>query len=267
MVERINELLDAKGVSAATMLSEAGLARGSLSEWKKGKSKPGSDAVLKMAEYFDVTTDYLFGRTDIKEPVKTPGKKKDSPHLQKCLKIMAPMFKRAHNHGKDPFRGIKSKNYLAAQEEILFKRHEAFVGLLVEAEISREQLHEWSVQSNSDEPSYSVMPTVRQLRTIFSFCLEHARDITDTRFTFDWDAIETAIADYAYYSGLIEQGTSIDDKTKPPSVRRAEEFLLATLVDSGLADEDGELTDGALQAISEFLTSNAGTLKKLIDKG
>ena len=59
IVERILQLIDERGITAAKTLSDLGLARSAMSERKKGNAKPGVDAIIKIAEYFGVTTDYL----------------------------------------------------------------------------------------------------------------------------------------------------------------------------------------------------------------
>ena len=32
--------------------------------WEKGRSEPSIDEIIKIAAFFDVTTDYLLGKTD-----------------------------------------------------------------------------------------------------------------------------------------------------------------------------------------------------------
>ena len=36
----------------------------SITQWKKGIAKPSFDAIIKISDYFNVTTDYLLGRTN-----------------------------------------------------------------------------------------------------------------------------------------------------------------------------------------------------------
>lgn len=43
------------------MLSDLGLAKGLVSNWKKRGTVPSGDILLKIADYFDVSTDYLLG--------------------------------------------------------------------------------------------------------------------------------------------------------------------------------------------------------------
>lgn len=59
MVDRILGLIEAKGISAYKFTSDLRLSSGAVSDWKKGRSKPGADAIVKIAKYFSVSTDYL----------------------------------------------------------------------------------------------------------------------------------------------------------------------------------------------------------------
>lgn len=59
MVERILGLIAESGITAKELTERTGLNHSAISDWKKGKSKPGTDAVIKLAKYFDVSTDYL----------------------------------------------------------------------------------------------------------------------------------------------------------------------------------------------------------------
>jgi transcriptional regulator with XRE-family HTH domain len=61
-IKNIITLLKEKGNSANSMLRELGLPISAVSEWKRGKSKPSTDSLIKIANYFNVTTDYLLGQ-------------------------------------------------------------------------------------------------------------------------------------------------------------------------------------------------------------
>ena len=65
------KLLDNRGI-AADMSKTTGISSGNISDWKSGRSKPSAETLIKIAEYFDCSIDYLLGRTDMKEFVKTP---------------------------------------------------------------------------------------------------------------------------------------------------------------------------------------------------
>ena len=64
MIEKILELMKLKGVNAKELTSKTGLYSSAVTDWKKGKSKPNTEAIIKMATYFGVSTDYLLGHVD-----------------------------------------------------------------------------------------------------------------------------------------------------------------------------------------------------------
>ncbi|WP_124058411.1 helix-turn-helix domain-containing protein [Vaginisenegalia massiliensis] len=59
---RIKELLDIKQMSVAELERKLDLSNGSLSKW--AKSMPNSEPLSKVANYLNVSTDYLLGRTE-----------------------------------------------------------------------------------------------------------------------------------------------------------------------------------------------------------
>lgn len=61
IVERITELQEARGLTNRAVETGAGLANSVISQWKKGKGKPSLDAIVKLSNYFNVSTDYLIG--------------------------------------------------------------------------------------------------------------------------------------------------------------------------------------------------------------
>jgi transcriptional regulator with XRE-family HTH domain len=66
--ERIFALMRQKNITAAGLSRETGIPTSNISDWKKGKSNPSSEAVAKIANFLSVSTDYLLCRTDIPSP-------------------------------------------------------------------------------------------------------------------------------------------------------------------------------------------------------
>lgn len=62
LFERISYLAKKQGLSVFDLAEKLNLSRNSIYSWKK--SSPKAETLEKVAEYFDVTTDYLLGRTD-----------------------------------------------------------------------------------------------------------------------------------------------------------------------------------------------------------
>lgn len=59
IADRIQQLIKNHNETATHIMLQLGLSPNALSEWKKGKAKPSADAIIKIAKYFDVSTDYL----------------------------------------------------------------------------------------------------------------------------------------------------------------------------------------------------------------
>ena len=63
-IDRLNELLKQKGVSAHKMSLQLGLSKSVYTAWKERGNTPPGDVLNKLADYFDVSVDYLLGRVD-----------------------------------------------------------------------------------------------------------------------------------------------------------------------------------------------------------
>lgn len=63
LAERVQELCQGKKMTVNDMLLDAGLSKNTLVNIKNG-STPGADKLLAIANYFDVSIDYLIGKTD-----------------------------------------------------------------------------------------------------------------------------------------------------------------------------------------------------------
>lgn len=62
--ERLKQLRDERGVSQAAVSKEMGVSRYAVYSYEKGKTAPTLDGLVALADYFDVTVDYLLGRSD-----------------------------------------------------------------------------------------------------------------------------------------------------------------------------------------------------------
>ena len=58
------KLLQKKNVTAYQLAKKTGISNGLLSDYKTGAKKPSSENLKKIANYFNVTTDYLLGKTE-----------------------------------------------------------------------------------------------------------------------------------------------------------------------------------------------------------
>ena len=65
--ERIKELRKEKGLSQEGIGNIIGVTRYAVYSYEKGRAYPEMKGLIALAEYFDVSMDYLAGRTDKRE--------------------------------------------------------------------------------------------------------------------------------------------------------------------------------------------------------
>ena len=70
--ERLKTILVSKGITQKTLLEDLSLGKNQFSYWSKTGATPNGFTVERIAEYLDVSVDYLLGKTDIIE--KAPAK-------------------------------------------------------------------------------------------------------------------------------------------------------------------------------------------------
>ena len=95
--ERVRELAKIHGLSVPTLEGKLKFSSGSISKWDK--SAPGSDKLEKVADFFNVTTDYLLGKTILS-------------HCSICNSSYDPI-----NHESISEHLVYHDNYLKAQEK------------------------------------------------------------------------------------------------------------------------------------------------------
>lgn len=87
LVNRISELCVTTNVSVNKMLSECGLSKSIMDNLKKG-SVPSVEKLLKIAEYFNVSTDYLLGKES--SPTSSADMSPDDKELMDMIKSLSP---------------------------------------------------------------------------------------------------------------------------------------------------------------------------------
>ena len=71
MYEIYQRLLDEKGLKNADVARATGISNMTLSDWKRGKSVPKADKMQKIAEFLNVSVDYLMTGKDMEFTVET----------------------------------------------------------------------------------------------------------------------------------------------------------------------------------------------------
>lgn len=62
--ERFYNMCIARNTKPNPLAQKIGISSGSLSKWKNSGTLPNGEMLVKIANYFDCSVDYLLGRTD-----------------------------------------------------------------------------------------------------------------------------------------------------------------------------------------------------------
>ena len=62
--DRIKKLRDEKNISQFELSEFLGISQQALSKWENEKTEPDNDSLVKLANYFNVSTDYLLGNSE-----------------------------------------------------------------------------------------------------------------------------------------------------------------------------------------------------------
>ena len=72
--EKIIDLRKKRGLSQEDLAITLGVSRQAVSKWETGEAKPDTDKVIALAEYFEVTTDWLLRDIELQSaPAPPPG--------------------------------------------------------------------------------------------------------------------------------------------------------------------------------------------------
>lgn len=73
---RIKELRIQRNIQQKDLASALEIAANTLSQYETGKREPDQETLMKLADYFNVTTDYLLGRSESQEARAAENEKK-----------------------------------------------------------------------------------------------------------------------------------------------------------------------------------------------
>lgn len=88
LFQRIRKLCKDRNITIKKMAEDLDIGTSLIRKWKTTTS-PSIDKVKPIAEYFDVSTDYLIGLTDIEQPVEKLIGDKDIISIQRARNRMS----------------------------------------------------------------------------------------------------------------------------------------------------------------------------------
>jgi len=110
--QRLRELREEKKITQAELGNKIGVSGATINRYEKGFRQPDPETLSKLADFFDVTVDFLLGRTDdiIPEDIKKAMKEVDpnDPDWKKAVEIYKDV-----QEGKNPvYHGIDMRRLL-----------------------------------------------------------------------------------------------------------------------------------------------------------
>ncbi len=83
MMIRVRELREAKGLQQKELAIDLCVSQPTISDWESGRKIPSSRSTKKLADYFNVSIDYLLGRDDEKNaPAPKDGDGLDAEQVE-----------------------------------------------------------------------------------------------------------------------------------------------------------------------------------------
>ncbi len=70
--DRLAQLRKKRGLTQYDMADEIGISQNQMSRYERGTINPSPLVLIQLADYFDTTTDYLLGRSNIPHPGAEP---------------------------------------------------------------------------------------------------------------------------------------------------------------------------------------------------
>ncbi len=64
-ITKLFEIMEQRGIKAKKLSEAIGASTGNISDWKSGRSSPSIEVLPKIAEFLNVSTDYLLGLDDV----------------------------------------------------------------------------------------------------------------------------------------------------------------------------------------------------------
>lgn len=99
---RLGMLRSEREMTCAALGALLGVPKGTIANWEAGRYYPNNDRLVALADIFNVSVDYLMGRTDCKQPISVLTAEGEqvvdlnefSPEQQELIKSLIKQFKK-----------------------------------------------------------------------------------------------------------------------------------------------------------------------------
>lgn len=87
---RIKQLRKEKGITQENLSAMIGISQVTVSEYENGRNYPGAENLVKIADFFGVSTDYLLERSDIRGTLRPGEYTEDETELLNNYRSLPP---------------------------------------------------------------------------------------------------------------------------------------------------------------------------------
>ncbi|MCL2574889.1 MAG: helix-turn-helix domain-containing protein [Defluviitaleaceae bacterium] len=118
--QRIYELRKSKGLSQAELGGKLNFTQQTIAKWEKGVAEPNTESIIRLANFYGVTADYLLGLTDIQSTDDNlPSEKEQQEKLSIAEKLLVDNYRKSSDEGKKAILGEASFAALNSNENSL----------------------------------------------------------------------------------------------------------------------------------------------------
>jgi transcriptional regulator with XRE-family HTH domain len=78
---RLRDLRVASGLTQKELAEKLNLTHSTISKYERGELEPSNEIIITLSNFFNVTTDYLFGKSDIKD-IKSDTAHNSNPDIR-----------------------------------------------------------------------------------------------------------------------------------------------------------------------------------------
>lgn len=123
--DRLKQLRNERNLTQKELAEYIGTTRATLASWETGRREPDMETLRKLSEYFNVSLDWLMGKTDIRDPhnlfIEEAAQKygpRGKKQAEKLLKDVKAMFDGGElpDEDKDEFFKAITEIYFESKE-------------------------------------------------------------------------------------------------------------------------------------------------------
>ena len=112
LAEKLKELRKSAGFNQTIVANALGINYFTLGKWEQGRAEPSAVDLVRLADYFDVTVDFLLGRTDEFNVVQN-GNKETEQNSELERKILAVVREYPKGYEEEALRSVQNGLILA----------------------------------------------------------------------------------------------------------------------------------------------------------